>query len=367
MLRDRQHLSRRLSRIRKLEDPSEPLASLERQAQASAEERNRRREQRPRVTFPESLPIASKRDQIVRLIKENQVVIVSGETGCGKSTQIPKMCLQAGRGIAGKIGCTQPRRIAAITIAHRISEELGEEIGRSVGYKIRFRDKTSRQAFVKIMTDGMLLAETQGDPGLYEYDTLIIDEAHERTLNIDFILGILRTLLPRRPELKVIITSATLDTEKFSEAFGHAPVVKVEGRAYPVEVEYLPIDPDSEEKGEITFVDMAVKAIDSLREKKRYGDILVFMPTEEDILETRERLEGRGYPGTTVLPLFARLPASEQGRVYSVSGSKIVVATNVAETSLTIPGIRYVIDTGLARISQYLPRSRTTSLPIPPI
>ncbi|HYQ60000.1 MAG TPA: ATP-dependent RNA helicase HrpA, partial [Desulfatiglandales bacterium] len=315
----------------------------------------------------ESLPITSKREQIVRLIRENQVVIVSGETGCGKSTQIPKMCLEAGRGLAGKIGCTQPRRIAAITIAHRIAEELGEEIGRSVGYKIRFREKASKQAFIKIMTDGMLLAETQGDPGLYEYDTLIIDEAHERSLNIDFILGILRTLLPRRPELKVIITSATLDTQKFSEAFGHAPVVKVEGRTYPVEVEYLPIDPDLEDEGELTYVDMAVKAIDGLREKRRYGDILVFMPTEEDILETCERLEGRRYPGTTILPLFARLPASEQGRVYSVSGAKIVVATNVAETSLTIPGIRYVIDTGLARISQYLPRTRTTSLPISPI
>jgi ATP-dependent helicase HrpA len=367
MLRDRESLSRRLSRIRKLEDPSELLAALERQARASVEERRYRRDHRPPVTFPETLPITSKREQIVRLIKENQVVIVSGETGCGKSTQIPKMCLEAERGIAGKIGCTQPRRIAAITIAHRIAEELGEGIGRSVGYKIRFREKGNRQAFIKIMTDGMLLAETQGDPGLHEYDTLIIDEAHERTLNIDFILGILRTLLPRRPELKVIITSATLDTEKFSLAFDHAPVVNVEGRTYPVEVEYLPIDPDLEEDGELTYVDMAVKAVEGLREKKRYGDVLVFMPTEEDILETCERLEGRRYPGTTILPLFARLPSSEQGRVYSVGGSKIVVATNVAETSLTIPGIRYVIDTGLARISKYLPRTRTTSLPISPI
>jgi len=367
MLRDRETLSRRLNRIFRLEEHASLLAAMERQARASVEERRYRLNHRPPVTFPENLPITSKRQQIVRLIKENQVVIVSGETGCGKSTQIPKMCLEAGRGLVGKIGCTQPRRIAAITIAHRIAEELGEGIGGSVGYKIRFREKTSKQAFIKIMTDGMLLAETQGDPGLYEYDTLIIDEAHERTLNIDFILGIIRTLLPRRPELKVIITSATLDTEKFSSAFGHAPVVNVEGRTYPVEVEYLPIDPDLEDAGDITYVDMAVKAVDGLREKKRYGDVLVFMPTEEDILETCERLEGRRYPGTTILPLFARLPASEQGRVYSVSGSKIVVATNVAETSLTIPGIRYVIDTGLARISQYLPRTRTTSLPISPI
>jgi len=250
------------------------------------------------------------------------------------------MCLQAGRGIAGKIGCTQPRRIAAITIAHRIAEELGEEIGRSVGYKIRFREKTSKQAFIKIMTDGMLLAETQGDPALYDTTTLIIDEAHERTLNIDFILGILRTLLPRRPELKVIITSATLDTEKFSEAFGHAPVVNVEGRTYPVEVEYLPIDPDLEEAGDLTYVDMAVKAIDGLREKKRYGDILVFMPTEEDILETCERLEGRRYPGTTILPLFREAPSFRTGTGLFRERLQIVVATNVAETSLTIPGIR---------------------------
>ena len=374
MLRDREILSRRLERIvrtkaRKSDSDklSGVLASVERQALASAEERRHRLDHGPSVTYPENLPITSKREQIVRLIKENQVVIVSGETGCGKSTQIPKMCLEAGRGIAGKIGCTQPRRIAAITIAHRIAEELGEGIGRSVGYKIRFKEKASRQAFIKIMTDGMLLAETQGDPELYEYDTLIIDEAHERTLNIDFILGILRTLLPRRPDLKVIITSATLDTEKFSLGFDHAPVVNVEGRTYPVEVEYLPIDPDLEETGELTYVDMAVKAIDGLREKKRSGDVLVFMPTEDDILETCERLEGRRHPGTTILPLFARLPASEQGRVYSVTGSKIVVATNVAETSLTIPGIRYVIDTGLARISKYLPRTRTTSLPITPI
>jgi len=371
MLLDREILSRRLSRFTRpgegkgeAGDLANLLAAIERRALASVEERRYRLNHRPPVTFPQSLPITSKREHIVRLIKENQVVIVSGETGCGKSTQIPKMCLEAERGLAGKIGCTQPRRIAAITIAHRIAEELGEGVGRSVGYKIRFREKASKQAFIKIMTDGMLLAETQGDPGLFGYDTLIIDEAHERTLNIDFILGILRTLLPRRPELKVIITSATLDTEKFSSAFGHAPVVNVEGRTYPVEVEYLPIDPDLEDSGEITYVDMAVKAIDGLRGQKKYGDVLVFMPTEQDILETCERLEGRRYPGTTILPLFARLPASEQGRVYSAGGSKIVVATNVAETSLTIPGIRYVIDTGLARISQYLPRTRTTSLPI---
>ena len=368
MLRDREILSLRLRRLpRKPGDLKARLDALERRAETSVAERKNRFETKPAVTFPADLPIASKAQEIVRLIEAHPVVIVSGETGCGKSTQIPKMCLKAGRGLAGKIGCTQPRRIAAITIAHRIAQELGEDIGRSVGYKIRFRDQTPPHAFIKIMTDGMLLAETQSDARLYEYDTLIIDEAHERTLNIDFILGILKTLLPSRPELKVIITSATLDTDKFSAAFGNAPVVHVTGRLYPIDVEYMPVDPEQEEQGETTYIDMAVKAVDTLRVNKRFGDMLVFMPSEEDILETCERLRGRQYPGTQVLPLFARLPASEQGRVYSVTGSKIVVATNVAETSLTIPGIKYVIDTGLARIPRYLPRTRTTSLAIGPV
>jgi ATP-dependent helicase HrpA len=368
MLRDKKMLLWQLKGFRR--KPGElkaRLDSLERRAEASVTERKNRRESQPAITFPANLPITSRAQEIIRLIKEHPVVIVSGETGCGKSTQIPKMCLKAGMGVAGKIGCTQPRRIAAITIAHRIAQEMGEDIGRSVGYKIRFRDKTSPQAFIKIMTDGMLLAETQADPGLYEYDTLIIDEAHERTLNIDFILGILKTLLPSRPELKVIITSATLDTDKFSAAFGDAPVVHVTGRLYPIDVEYMPVDPEQEEQGETTYIDMAVKAVDTLRLEKRFGDILIFMPTEEDILETCERLRGRQDPGTQVLPLFARLPASEQGRVYTVTGSKIVVATNVAETSLTIPGIKYVIDTGLARIPRYLPRTRTTSLAVVPV
>jgi ATP-dependent helicase HrpA len=319
------------------------------------------------MDYPKNLPIVPKRGEIIRAIRQNQVLIVSGETGCGKSTQLPKMCIEAGRGISGRIGCTQPRRIAATTIARRIGEELGEDLGQSVGYKIRFNDRTNRNAYIKVMTDGMLLAETQGDPRLLEYDTLIIDEAHERSLNIDFILGILRTLLSQRPELKVIITSATLDTEKFSQAFRDAPVLHVSGRLYSVEVEYTPLDPELENEGELTYVDMAVKSVDNLRANRRFGDILIFMPTEQDILETCERLKGRQYSSTNVLPLFARLPASHQGRVYSVQGPKIVVATNVAETSLTIPGIKYVIDTGLARISQYLPRTRTKSLPISPI
>ena len=343
------------------------LFSIKDNARASVQETEQRKSLVPKITYPEQLPITAHRSKIVRAIKENQVVIISGETGCGKSTQIPKMCLEAGRGIKGVVGCTQPRRIAATTIARRIARELGEEIGRSVGYKIRFRDKTSRECYIKIMTDGILLAETQADRGLYSYDTLIIDEAHERTLNIDFLLGILRKLLPNRKELKLIISSATLDTEKFREAFPWAPVLEVGGKMYPVEVEYLPNDPRLEEEGESTYVDIAVKSVDILKEQRGAGDILVFMPTEQDILETCERLQGRNFPDTAVLPFFARLPASEQERIYSKTGPKIVVATNVAETSLTIPGIKYVIDTGLARILEYLPRTRTTSLPVKPI
>lgn len=346
---------------------SPSLYSLEKRLEESVRERENRQRRIPALPYPPELPIMAKRDEIVHAIKTRQVIIVSGETGCGKSTQIPKMCLEAGRGIAGKIGCTEPRRIAAITIAHRIAEELGETIGHSVGYKIRFQDRTPRQAFIKIMTDGMLLAETQSDPDLYEYDTLIIDEAHERSLNIDFLLGISRRLLSQRPELKLIITSATLDTEKFSQAFDGAPVIEVSGRLYPVEVEYRPAECFFEKTKDIDYIDMTIRAVELLKKKRDPGDILIFMPTEQDILEICQRLEGKKYPGTSILPLYARLPASEQGRVYSVGGQKIVVATNVAETSLTIPGIRYVIDTGLARISQYQPGTGINSLPISPI
>ncbi|MGB8958950.1 MAG: ATP-dependent RNA helicase HrpA, partial [Candidatus Aminicenantales bacterium] len=306
-------------------------------------------------------------DEIVAALRSprRRVVIISGETGCGKSTQIPKMCLEAGRGIAGRIGVTQPRRLAAMTIAARIAEELGEPLGRSVGYKIRFQDRTSRDGYIKIMTDGILLAETQGDHGLHEYDTIIIDEAHERSLNIDFLLGIMRRLLDERPDLKLVITSATLDTEKFSKAFRNAPVITVSGRLYPVEVEYRL--PDREEAEDKDYVDQAVEAVEDLRREKPPGDILVFMPTEQDILETCRMLEGRKWPAVKVLPLFSRLPAGQQRLVYTVTLPKIVVATNVAETSLTIPGIRYVVDTGVARIAQYQPGTRINSLPISPI
>jgi len=318
----------------------------------------------PRVSYPPELPITARAGEIVELLRSprRRVVIISGETGCGKSTQIPKMCLEAGRGIAGRVGVTQPRRLAAMTIAARIAEELGQPVGRDVGYKIRFQDRTSRDGYVKIMTDGILLAETQGDHGLHEYDTIVIDEAHERSLNIDFLLGIMRRLLDERPDLKLVITSATLDTAKFSQAFKNAPIIEVSGRMFPVEVEYRV--PDAEEAEDKDYVDQAVEAVEYLRREKPPGDILVFMPTEQDILETCRMLEGRKWPGARVLPLFSRLPAGQQRLVYTVTAPKIVVATNVAETSLTIPGIRYVVDTGVARIAQYQPGTRINSLPI---
>jgi len=295
-------------------------------------------------------------------IQKHPVLIISGETGSGKSTQIPKFCLAAGRGINGMIGCSQPRRIAATTIARRIAEELGEDLGQSVGHKIRFSDRTHPATYIKIMTDGMLLAETHSDPYLNQYDTLIVDEAHERNLNIDFILGILRNLLKRRKDLKLIITSATIDTEKFSKAFGDAPIIEVSGRMFPVEVRY---QNESLENGDATHIDLAVEAVHRLQREGPYGDILVFMPTEQDIRDTCDLIEGRGYPGVTVFPMFARLSAAEQSKVFSrPAGRKIIVSTNVAETSITLPGIRYVVDTGLARISRYSPRTRTTALPV---
>jgi len=373
MLRDQSYVRRRLSRLQKSRRRTEEnavfseLVRLEKKLSASAEERKIRDKHVPRVSFPEELPISSRSQTIIKAIQDNPVVIISGDTGCGKSTQIPKMCLRGGRGVGGMIACTQPRRIAAITIAHRIASELNENLGRSVGYKIRFRDRTSPEAYIKILTDGMLLAETQSDSWFSSYDTLIIDEAHERSLNIDFLLGIARTLLDKRPELKLIITSATLDTEKFVQAFPYARVIEVSGRQYPVEVEYRPAESFGKKTGDLDYVDLAVKAVHQIKQKKSRGDILVFMPTEQDILETCEQLEGKKYPGTTILPLYARLPGTQQGRVYHVKGAKIVVATNVAETSLTIPGIRYVVDTGLARISQYQPGTRINSLPISPI
>ncbi len=344
------------------------IKRLEKRLRDSKARRERRERHRPALSYPERLPIMEKRGEIVGAVRDHRVVVISGETGSGKSTQIPKMCLEAGRGIAGKIGCTQPRRIAATAVAGRIAEELGEDVGRSVGYRIRFKDRTHPEGYIKLLTDGMLLAETQQDRFLSEYDTLIIDEAHERSLNIDFLLGLIRTLLPKRDDLKVVITSATLDTEKFSRAFDGAPVIHVGGRLYPVEVDYRSPEEDPGPADESSYVDAAVREVERLLAGRTKGDILVFMPTERDIRETCERLEAGSGSGVDVLPLFARLPASQQNRVFAPAAQrKIVAATNVAETSLTIPGIKYVVDTGLARIPRYLPTTRTTTLGVVPI
>ncbi|SMC18747.1 ATP-dependent helicase HrpA [Desulfacinum hydrothermale DSM 13146] len=325
-----------------------------------------RPEEIPPLRYPDELPISQKKDEIVQAIRENPVVVVTGDTGSGKSTQLPKMCLEAGCGRRGLIGSTQPRRVAAVTLSRRVAEEMNVPLGGFVGYKIRFQERVSAATRIKFMTDGILLAEAQSDKFFKAYDTLIIDEAHERSLNIDFLLGLLRRVLARRRDLKVVITSATIDPESFSRAFHGAPIIHVSGRTYPVRVVYRPASEDTD--GESTYVDEAVKTVCEMRREGARGDVLVFMPTESDIRETVARLEEQRFPHTVVLPLFGRLAGSDQERVFRpLSQDKIVVATNVAETSVTIPGIRYVVDTGLARLAMYNPRSRTQGLPIVPI
>ncbi|MGV8059720.1 MAG: ATP-dependent RNA helicase HrpA [Smithellaceae bacterium] len=342
------------------------ILSLQKRESYSQQRCQRRAASVPALRFPQDLPISGKKNEIITAIQKNQVVIIIGETGSGKTTQIPKMCLAAGRGLRGMIGLTQPRRIAATSIAARIATEIGEPCGKSIAYKIRFEENTSAEPLIKVMTDGILLAETVSDPLLLAYDTIIVDEAHERSLNIDFILGFLRTLLTKRKDLKLIITSATIDTAKFSEAFDNAPVIEVSGRMFPVDVRYSPVDPVAEENGEATYVDEAIKCVEKLQQERRFDDILIFMPTEQDIRETCERLSKRC--SGMVLPLYARLSGSQQRLVFEkINQQKIIVATNIAETSLTIPGIKYVIDSGLARQLEYNPRSQTTGLPIKPI
>jgi ATP-dependent helicase HrpA len=344
------------------------LDRLLEQARASVEMRERRRLNVPVPAYPPDLPITARKDEIIAAIRQHQVVVIAGETGSGKTTQIPKMCLEAGLGIAAKIGCTQPRRVAALSISRRIAEELNVDWGRQVGCKIRFDDRSSAETYIKLMTDGILLAEAQGDPQLSEYDAIIIDEAHERSLNIDFLLGHLKGLVARRSDLKLIITSATIDTEAFSRHFDNAPIIEVSGRLYPVEVLYQPPESMSEEQGDVSFVDAAVQAAERVLYESGFGDMLIFMPGERDIRETREQLEGRFANDAEIIPLFGRLSAGEQQRVFApCARRKIVIATNIAETSLTIPGIRYVIDAGLARISRYNPRTRTKRLPIEPV
>ncbi|UCG09461.1 MAG: ATP-dependent RNA helicase HrpA [Desulfobacterales bacterium] len=344
------------------------LARLEKRLTASVRRKSLRQQNLPPLRYIDELPITAKKDDIIRAISEHAVIIVSGETGSGKTTQIPKFCLAAGRGVDGLIGHTQPRRIAATTVAHRIAEELGQNLGYAVGYKIRFQDRTPQNAYIKLMTDGILLAETQTDRLLSAYDTIIVDEAHERSLNIDFILGILQTLLIQRDDLKLIITSATIDTQKFSKAFNNAPVIEVSGRMYQVDTRYQSEEGLQKENGDVTHVELAVQAVNQIQNETPWGDILVFMPTEQDIRDTCELIETETPAGSCILPLFARLTGAEQARVFQrMSRRKIIVATNIAETSITIPGIKYVVDSGLARISRYSPRSRTTSLPVVPI
>ena len=344
------------------------LNRLLEQARASVATREQRRLNVPAGSYPRELPITARKDEIMAAIRANQVVVVAGETGSGKTTQLPKMCLEAGLGIAAKIGCTQPRRVAALSISQRIAEELNVTWGREVGCKIRFDDRSSPATYIKLMTDGILLAEAQGDPQLCDYDAIILDEAHERSLNIDFLIGHLKGLLTRRTDLKLIVTSATIDTQAFSRHFNDAPIIEVSGRVYPVEVVYQPPQSESEEQGDVSYVDAAVSATERVLYESSFGDVLIFMPGERDIRETRDQLEGRFANDAEIIPLFGRLTAGEQQRVFAPSARrKIVIATNIAETSLTIPGIRYVIDAGLARISRYNPRTRTRRLPIEPV
>ncbi|MDP9501053.1 ATP-dependent RNA helicase HrpA [Bisgaard Taxon 45] len=315
------------------------------------------------IEFPENLPVSQRKAEIQKLISQHQVVVIAGETGSGKTTQLPKMCLELGLGTKGLIGHTQPRRIAARSVATRIAEELKTELGDLVGYKVRFNDQISENTLVKLMTDGILLAEIQNDRFLNQYDTLIIDEAHERSLNNDFILGYLKQLLPKRPDLKVIITSATIDVERFSKHFNHAPIIEVSGRTYPVEVRYRPII-EEEDQDQLQGI---LNAVDELQAEGR-GDILIFLNGEREIRDTAEALQKQDLKHTEILPLFARLSAQEQNKIFHPSGlNRIVLATNVAETSLTVPGIKYVIDPGTARISRYSYRTKVQRLPIEPI
>lgn len=316
----------------------------------------------PEPTYPEDLPVVAQRGEIERAIEANQVVIVCGETGSGKTTQLPKICLKLKRGVAGMIGHTQPRRIAARTVAARIASELNSPLGHVVGYKVRFSDKVGADTYIKLMTDGILLAEIQGDHTLSAYDTIIIDEAHERSLNIDFLLGYLKQLLPRRPDLKLIVTSATIDADRFSKHFNNAPVIEVSGRMYPVEMRYRPITTEGEED-----VDVEQSILDAVDEAVRSGsgDVLVFLPGEREIRETAEALRKHHPVGAEILPLFARLSFADQERVFKPGGARrIVLATNVAETSLTVPGIRYVVDTGVARINRYSYRNKVEQLQV---
>jgi ATP-dependent helicase HrpA len=353
-LRDEFRLRRRLDGVR----GSGVLAALTEDIEKAATRAAKRRAAIPAVSYPGDLPITARKDDILAAVRDHQVVVIAGETGSGKTTQLPKVCLELGRGARGTIGHTQPRRIAARTVAERISAELGVELGTAVGYQVRFTERATEDTAVKVMTDGILLAEIQHDRMLRRYDTLIIDEAHERSLNIDFLLGYLKQLLPRRPDLKLIITSATIDPDRFSKHFADAPIVEVSGRTYPVEVRYRPPEDGVDQIEAITA------AVDELGLEVP-GDVLVFLSGEREIRDTADALRRHLPDGTEVLPLFARLSAADQHKVFAPhAGRRIVLATNVAETSLTVPGIRYVVDPGTARISRYSARTKVQRLPI---
>ncbi|MDI1453696.1 ATP-dependent RNA helicase HrpA [Streptomyces sp. ATE26] len=370
-LRDAHRLGRRLEGARKIRKPearAAVIAEIEGEVGKAEARMDERRSRLPAIGYPEQLPVSQKKDDIAAAIRDHQVVIVAGETGSGKTTQIPKICLELGRGVRGMIGHTQPRRIAARTVAERVAEELRTPLGEAVGWKVRFTDQVNPDAtFIKLMTDGILLAEIQTDRELRAYDTIIIDEAHERSLNIDFLLGYLAQLLPRRPDLKVVITSATIDPERFSRHFGDAPIIEVSGRTYPVEVRYRPLleeDSEDADRDQITAITDAVEEL--MAEGK--GDILVFLSGEREIRDTADALTRKNYRFTEILPLYARLSHAEQHRVFQPhTGRRIVLATNVAETSLTVPGIKYVIDPGFARISRYSHRTKVQRLPIEPV
>ncbi|WP_409058523.1 ATP-dependent RNA helicase HrpA [Streptomyces sp. SYP-A7185] len=366
-LRDEHRIGRRLEgarRIRKPEARAAVLAEIAADVDKGAARMAERAGRLPAITYPQELPVSQKKDDIAAAIRDHQVVIVAGETGSGKTTQIPKICMELGRGLRGMIGHTQPRRIAARTVAERVADELNTPLGEAVGWKVRFTDQVGADTYVKLMTDGILLAEIQTDRELRAYDTIIIDEAHERSLNIDFLLGYLAQLLPKRPDLKVVITSATIDPERFSRHFGDAPIVEVSGRTYPVEVRYRPLleeDSDDSDRDQITAITDAVEELQG----EGKGDILVFLSGEREIRDTADALNKKNYRFTEVLPLYARLSHAEQHRVFQQhTGRRIVLATNVAETSLTVPGIKYVIDPGTARISRYSHRTKVQRLPI---
>ncbi|WP_432987354.1 ATP-dependent RNA helicase HrpA [Dactylosporangium sp. CA-233914] len=367
MPQDQHRLRRRIDGARRSRNADAIAEAIKADVERAEQRVAARRAARPEIRYPEQLPVSQRKDEILEKIRDHQVVIVAGETGSGKTTQLPKICLELGRGVSGQIGHTQPRRIAARTVAERVAEELGTEVGSTVGFKVRFTDNSSDRTMVKVMTDGILLAEIQQDRMLRKYDTLIIDEAHERSLNIDFILGYLKQLLPRRPDLKLIITSATIDPERFSRHFGDAPIVEVSGRTYPVEVRYRPVEAPDEGAEEVDQFDAICMAVMELQAEGP-GDVLVFLSGEREIRDAADALARLDLPNTEILPLFARLSFAEQHRVFQPhSGRRVVLATNVAETSLTVPGIKYVVDPGTARISRYSHRLKVQRLPIEPV